>query len=245
MRQIFPLCLALGVLSALSACADAADEDLAADTRDPLIEQALGDQLLADLDLATQNEANAALTVAFDSSIPPQLSGPESRARARAAMRSMLLKGGEIADLPASDTEQDWPHLASALTAAERASRIGFAKECAERLNYSAIWAARLPDYAVMAPHGAVTEAAGNPESQCNIRIVSYLTDLPIDEVMQFHFNLAKRAKLSPLYTDSETNEDDAALLAISNRASIAVHARERGDAQTEVDVISREFAGQ
>lgn len=244
MQHFFFPFLALSALGALSACSGEAEQEDVNDTRDPLIEQALGDQLLADLDLASQNEANAALTVGFDSSIPPLLTGPESRAKARTAMRSLLLEGGEIADLPDPNGDAELQELKGALTAAERASRIGFAKECAERLNYSAIWAARLPDHAAIAPGGAVIEAAGNPQKQCNIRIISYVTDLPVDEALQFHFNMARRAELKPLYIKGDGAGDESAIQAISSKASIAVHASERGGFQTEVHIVSREYAG-
>ncbi len=242
MRRPFLLALSLCASSALSSCYGGEAEVIEVDTRDPLVEQALGDQLMVDPDLASQNEANAALTVAFDSSFPPLITGPEQRAAALTATRSLLLEGGEITDLPktdASDDSADFPNLTGALTAAERASRIGFAKECADRLNYSAIWAARLPTHANIVPDGAVIEAAGNPQAECNIRIVTYVTNLPLEEVMQFHFNLAKRANLAPRYSAG----DESVLHAISSQTSIAVHARQRSEFQTEVDVISREYA--
>ena len=241
MRKLYLLALTLCASGALSSCDGGETEVAEVDARDPLVEQALGDQLMVDPDLASQNEANAALTVAFDSSFPPLVTGPEQRAAALTATRSLLLEGGEITDLPKpdqGDNNTDFPSLAGALTAAERASRIGFAKECANRLNYSAIWAARLPKQAAIAPDGAVIEAAGNPQAACNIRIVTYVTNLPLEEVMQFHFNLAKRANLAPRYSVGEEN----AVHAISSRASIAIHARKRSELQTEVDVISREY---
>lgn len=239
MRQLCSFFAILSVFGALSACSQSSDDDaVVVDARDPLIEQALGDHLMVDPDLASQNEANAALTVGFDSSIPPILAGPERRAAAKTAMRTALLEGGAIADLPSPDEETDFATLKGALTAAERASRVNFAKECAQRLNYSAVWAARLPDHAVLAPRGAVTEAAGNPEAACNIRIISYLTDLPVIEVMQFHYNQAARAKLTPAYSDA----DESVLLAKSAKFGFAVHARENGGFQTQVDLISREY---
>ncbi|MEO9463393.1 MAG: hypothetical protein ABJ242_11750 [Marinomonas sp.] len=241
MRKLHLFALTLCAFGALSACSSGEEETSKADKRDPLVEQALGDQLMVDPDLTSQNEANAALTVAFDSSFPPLITGPEQRATALTAARSLLLDGGEIENLPLPSDEKEeveWPSLAGALTAAERASRVEFSKECADRLNYSAIWAARLPDHAAIPPGGAVTEAAGNPQAQCNIRIVTYVTDLPVEEVMQFHFNLAKRAKLAAAYSKGE----ESVVHASAAQAAIAVHARKRIGLQTEVDVISREY---
>ncbi len=235
MRQARPSLLLLSAFWALSACSDAAQDDGLNETSDPLIEQALGDHLMVDPDLASQNEANAALTVGYDSSIPPPLTGPEERTKAQAASRTLLLEGGKIADMPMPDEDEQWPQLAGALTAAERASRIDFAKKCAERLNYSAVWAVRLPEYAQIVPHGALVEAAGNPQDRCNIRIVTYLTDLPVEEVMQFHFNMAKRAGFQLRYSKGE----ESALLGTSAKGSLAVHARPRGGFQTEVDIVS------
>jgi len=193
---------------------------------------------MVDPDLASQNEANAALTMGYDSSIPPLLTGPEQRAKTKAASRAFLLDGGKIANLPTPNTDDDWPQLAGAITAAERVSRIEFAKPCAERLNYSAIWAARLPEFAKVVPLGAVVEAAGNPERPCNIRSVTYLTDLPVEDVMQFHYNLAVRAGLAPLYSMGE----ESAVHGTSAKGSVAVHARTRGGFQTEVDIVTRQF---
>lgn len=228
----------LGAICALSACSNPVENDDLDEIRDPLIEQALGDHLMVDPDLASQNEANAALTVGYDSSIPPPLTGPEQRAKAQAASRTLLLDGGKIVDLPMPNKDEDWPQLAGAFTAAERAARIEFAESCAERLNYSAVWAARLPDYAIIVPHGAIVEAAGNPDRPCNIRSVTYLTDLPVEDVMQFHYNLAARAGLAPLYSEGKEN----AVHGTSGEGSLAVHARPRGGFQTEVDIVTRQY---
>lgn len=231
--------LLLGAICALSACSNSADDDREGKAIDPLIEQALGDHLMVDPDLASQNEANAALTVGYDSSIPPLLTGPEQRTKAKSASRAMLLDGGKIVDLPEPNQYENWPQLVGAITAAERAARIEFAKPCAQRLNYSAIWAARLPDFATIVPHGAVVEAAGNPENPCNIRSVTYHTDLPVEDVMQFHYNLAVRAGLAPLYSQG----DESAVHGTSPRGSVAVHARPLSSFQTEVDIVTREYS--
>lgn len=230
--------LILAILVGISGCSDDGAEIDEDNSRDPLIEQALGDHLMVDPDLASQNEANAVLTIGFDSSIPPLVSGPDQRDATIEATRRLLLEGGSIADLPLGSDDREWANLAGALTAAERASRIDFAKECADGLNYSAIWAARLPEYAVIAPYGSVVEAAGNSKASCNIRIVTYLSDLPVEEIMQFYFTLAERAKLDLTYTKGDEN----AIQAVSKRAKLVVHARKRNGFQTEVDVISREY---
>jgi hypothetical protein len=222
----------------LAACSGGEDQTDNADARDPIVEQALGDLLMVDPDLATQNEANAALTIGFDSSIPPLVMTPELIAKTRTATRNILLEGEEIVNLPAKSAEVEWPSLAGALSAGERGSRIGFAKECAQRINYSAIWAARLPEFAQPVSYAAVTDAAGNSEATCNIRIVSYLTPLKPEEVIHFHYNMAKRAGLSIQHHKGE----EAALLGTSNNAALAVHARKRSKDQTEVDLILRQY---
>lgn len=239
MRQFYASLFALIALGGVAACSDTSDEAIPPELRDPLIEQALGDHLMVDPNLASQNEANAALTVGYDSSIPPLISGPEQRDAALSAARTKLADSGKIAELPDPQEDNEWANLAGALSAAERASRIEFARECADRVSYSSRWAAELPDFAEPAPFGAVQEAAGNPSDKCNIRIVTYLTSLPVEEAIHFHYNLALRAEMTPAYIVAE----ESAILAVTPKASLAVHARKRDTHQTVVDIITREYA--
>ncbi|WP_427965811.1 hypothetical protein [Altererythrobacter sp.] len=206
---------------------------------DPLVQQALNDRLMTDPDLAFQNEGNAALTIGYDHSLPRIENGPEITALTRDETRMALLDGGEIAELPASISEPEIASYTEDLSAEERARMAGVAEACAQGLEHSTIWAARLQDYAEIVPRGAVVDAAGSDRAGCKLRIVTYRTPLAIEDVMQFNFTLAVRAGFDPEYLAGSGPE--RAIRGRKGGKNLAVYVRPGFDGLTDVDIVSAE----
>lgn len=234
-RTLYCAVLALMV----AACDGEVREPVAATEPDPMVQQALNDRLMTDPDLAFTNEANAALTVSFDHSIPPIDAGPEALALVREEARIRMLEGGDVLDLPAGIEAARPASLAKEMTAKERAALLPAARECADSLSSSAIWAARLPDFAEIVPRGAVVEAAGTDSAQCRLRVVTYRTPLPPEEALQFHFTLFDRAGLKPRHL--ALSETENALLGDRQGVQARIHARVIAGGLTEVDIVTLE----
>lgn len=223
----------------LSACAQSEDTEQEETFGDPIIQQALNDRLMADPDLAFQNEGNAALTIGFDHSLPPIDAGPDVVAHIRDELRLRLLERGEVLDLPSPAEDAQVQPLGGLFDASARAAKVPATAQCPGEMRYSAIWAARLPDYAEIVPRGAVVEAAGTDGKECKLRVVSYRTPLPVEEALQFHWTKLERAELKPRYLTLAAGE--MALQGAKRSAAIAVHARPFSDELTSVDIVSLE----
>lgn len=226
---------ALLLSAALAGCAPEAEPALPAGFDDPLIQQALNDPLMTDPDLASLNEGNALLTVSFDHSIPPVDAGPQAIAAARDETRLLLVEGGPAPALPAPGILERPASWTETMSAAERAERAGVARSCVDRLDYSAIWAARLPDHARPIPRGAVVEGAGADGSGCTVRSVTYLTPLSLEDVLEYHYTLAERAGLEPRYGKG----DEVVVKAGRGGELLELHARDAGGGLVAVDIVT------
>jgi hypothetical protein len=193
--------LALLVSLGLAACSEP-DEDAASDAAliatDPVIARALHDPLLTDPDLASRNEANAAIGFP-DSHALPVLGGTSAEAQAaREAMRLALLEGGALADLPPPQSGSGGPLLGPMAGPDALLAAVGAPMTCADRLREDFALAASVPPPAALPPLAMVVQAGGADAPGCGLRIVRYLTAAPPEDVLQFHFVIAQRAGLEP-----------------------------------------------
>lgn len=227
MQDFRAISIVLGSLCVLAACGQDDSKAMARVERDPLLVQALNDQLMVDPDLAMLNEGNAALTISFDRSLPPIDASPDTVALTRDQMRMQLLEGGSIPDLPQ-------PGKASGDN-----SIIAATCGPSESLDRSAIWAARLPSYAAIPPRGAVAKAEGGDLPRCRIRQVFYLTPLELKEVTQFHFTLASRAGMNPKL--STRSGGSLIITAQREGAQLAIEAQQSPDGLLSVKIVSVE----
>lgn len=223
----------------LSACAQSEDRETEEDFGDPIIQQALNDRLMVDPDLAFQNEGNAALTIGFDHSLPPIDTSPDTLLQIRDDARVRLLDGGAVLELPEASQSDDVEPLAGVFNARERALKVPASRQCLDGLEYSAIWAARLPSFAEILPRGAVVEAAGTGLKRCKLRVVSYRTPLSVKEALQFHWTNLVRAELKPRYLELAGGE--YALQGAKRSAAVAINAWPFSDKLTSVEIISLE----
>jgi hypothetical protein len=125
----------------------------------------------------------------------------------------------------------------AALTAAARAAAAPAGDaDCAERAEFTAQWAARLPRPFPVYPRAAVQEAAGTDAQGCALRVINFVTPVPLGEVMDFYFTRARAAGFS---AERVRHDGDDALAGIKGRASYVVYARRMPSGNTEVDLVT------
>jgi len=218
---------------ALAAChgGDKAEDPIA--NRDPAVNGALNDPIMADPDLAAQNRGNTALSGGgpAEGEVPPDKLTPEEAAAARAAARVLL--GGNIAPAPSAQRSAEISRLAQAVTAqmVVEASGLG-GPGCAARLEYGFVWAARLPAALPVYPRGHALWAGGSDMAGCKLRVVRFLTPVSPIDVTDFYYGVAKAKGLAPLV--SREGQDQV----VSGRG-YSVFARPRGDHASEVDLVT------
>jgi hypothetical protein len=232
-----PNLLALPLL--LAACGEA---DTRADKRaerDPAVAGALGDPIMADPDLASQNRGNSVLQGGGPPSaeLPPDKVGPDEIERAKAA--ALKLTGGQLAALPASSGALDSSRLAGRLTPQAMAEALPeLSKGCDKNLEYGFIWAARLPAALPVYPRGHARQAAGSDTGGCRLRVVGFVTPVPANDVLSFYATTAGKDKVA---LTSRQEGDDAVLSGKRQGLSFAVFARPFGKDLTEVVLVTSE----
>ncbi len=189
----FLLCLML------AACAPA-KQDSGANTAliaaDPVIARALSDPLMTDPDLASRNEANAAVGFVDSSALPVLVATAQDAQSARDAARLELLSNGTIPDLPDANPAPRGKALGPLASAADLIAAMGAPARCAARLTEDFGLAASLPAVASIMPQAMVVQAGGADSAGCRIRIIRYRTAAAPADVLQYHYARARRAEL-------------------------------------------------
>lgn len=165
---------------------------------DPQVARALNDPLMVDPDLSHRSEANAAITIAYDHALPSLRGTDESARRARETARLELLEEGAMDELPEPGEGAGLVSLEEVWDAAGVLAALGAPEACREDVASDFALAADLPEAARVMPHGMVRAAAGADTPACTMRLVRYATPAAVEDVLQYHFNVAKRAGLSP-----------------------------------------------
>ena len=237
---MFRTVLTLLLIPALGACSSA---DKAADRnaeRDPAAAAALNDPIMADPDLASQNRGNSALTGGgpANGDLPAFKGSPEEAEAARAAALAQL--GGQIAAAPAAIETAKESRLAGMLTsqAIAAASKLA-APSCAEKTEYTARWAAKLPAGLEIYPRGHTVMAGGSDAAGCKLRTVRFVTPVEVADVINFYFASAGKAKLT---AEHQREGEDEVVTGQRGAGRYAVFARKRADGLTEVDVVTFGF---
>ncbi|HYD24463.1 MAG TPA: hypothetical protein VEB68_06680 [Croceibacterium sp.] len=235
MRKTVPV-LALAALL-LSSCGGAGAPDAVADG-DPALSGALGDQIMVDPDLVGQNRANSAASLpSQDGALPTIDNGPEAIAAARAEALRIAGGPGRMRKAPEPREVSGSLPPGAALTAAARAAAApGGDGDCAARAEYTTQWAARLPPAFPVYPRGAVQEAAGTDAGNCALRVVNFVTPVPLGEVMDFYFTRARSAGFS---AQRVLQDGDDVLAGVKGGASYVVYARRLASGNTEVDLVT------
>lgn len=227
--------LPLLALSLLTACGDAAAPETAR-LRDPAIMGALSEPLLSDPDLvgASRNATMLSGGGLAESGVP--LFGPDANEAARARDEAAGLLGGAIPPAPKGASGAKVSPVARAATAGGVAAALPFAAKCAGSLDYSFIWAARLPATLPVYPRAHAQEAAGTDAAGCKLRVVNFRTPVTVSDVIDFYHASAARAGLLPRVARIGT---DLAVSGANGSLSFVVHARKLAEGVTEVDLVT------
>ncbi|MDE2596459.1 MAG: hypothetical protein KGL44_06230 [Sphingomonadales bacterium] len=234
-----PLILALGAALLLAGCGSKKTDDADPAESDPALTGALGDQIMVDPDLTGQNRGNSAISGGGPASaeLPPQAKSPEAIAAARA--EAAQLAGGTIQPAPApgaagnaSDTAATAGQLASILPA-------DGGKQCADKVDYSAVWATKLPATFPVYPRGHVQEAAGTDKDGCSLRVVNFITPVPVKDVVDFYYTRAKAGGFDAEHSLEGKSGTDHVLGGSKGAAAYIVTARSLANGLTEVDLVA------
>jgi hypothetical protein len=230
----------LACLSLLAACGpggkDAA-RDAALIATDPVVARALHDPLMSDPDLASRNEAAAAIGFADSAALPVLAGSSEAAAAAREAMRIELLESGALPDLPPASKVPGGAVLGPMSGAEKLLAAVGAPGSCAKRLQQDFALAASLPPAAAIPPRAMVVQAGGSDAQGCGLRIIRYLTPAASEVVLQYHYVRAGRAGLRP--TRHAAPGDSIAGVGKGGER-LAVHVRKAANGLTGVTLIYR-----
>ncbi|MEE4199498.1 hypothetical protein [Erythrobacter sp.] len=225
------------IVLALGACADDSvapgDGDNDPLSQDPILARALFDPLMTDPDLATRNEANAAITWRDAHPLPPMIHHEDAAARASEAAQIELLRAGPIPALPGALSGAG-SALGELTSAAQMLGAVGASSDCAAQVTGELGWAARMPDVAAIMPHGMIHQAAGAEEGDCAVHIARYQTPVDALEALEYHLAVAIRAG----FTIERYNAPELQFHGRGKREHIAVHAREGPGGLAEIDII-------
>ena len=209
--------------------------------RDPAAAAALGDPIMADPDLASQNRGNSALSGGgpAQGDLPAFDRSAEEATAARTAAAALL--GGRRGDIPppapppASTGAVSRLGGALTLPALLTASGIG-SKACAQGLGFTMGWAARLPAAVPIYPRGHVIMAAGSDAPGCQVRALRYVTPVEPGEIAVFAYASAAAGKLAPVHRREGADE---VISGGAGAQQFAVYARKRADGLSEVDLFT------
>lgn len=217
----------------LSACGG----DAAGDADNAEADGALNDEIMVDPDLAGQNAANSALSVPPGGTLPSTAMTPEAVAAARSAALKLVGGPGKMKKAPeAQEVSGSLGNDAALAVAARVAASPGGNAACADKAQYTAEWAARLPQAFPVYPKGAVQEAAGTDEGDCALRVINFLSGVPLSEVIDFYYTRAANAG----FTAQHVNDGEYNIIGGSKGGeSFIVYARSLTDGSTEVELIT------
>lgn len=205
-----------------AACADPVDEvanDAALIASDPIISRALHDPLMSDPDLASRNEANAAIGFVDSGALPVITASPEAASKAHEALRLDLLERGSIPELPPPAHSASGKEMGPLTSAVDLLAAVGAPEVCERQLIEDFALAANLPRVAAIPPSAMVMQSGGADGDNCGLRIIRYHTVAPREDVAQYHYTEALRGGLRVLrYTEPDdiiaaTGEGGEALL--------------------------------
>lgn len=234
---------------ALAACGGGSDADRNLDSldaelsganssgraQDPAITAALRDQIMVDPQLAAQSNRDAVRPPSRPYSAPvPDVKGAPSAptdARTSEIARAAPAPG---AACPRCAGKRD------ALTLGGLAARQPEAamRRCAAGLSYSARWALRLPAALPLYPDARLTEAAGNADGGCGLRIASFTSEASVQSVIDWYY---ARATAAGYAAEHQADGDGHVLAGNHGDAAFALFVSRRDDGVTQVDLVANQ----
>ncbi len=205
---------------------------------DPVVVAALGEPIMIDPDLASMNRASSAASLPpQDGSLPTVDTWPEGIAAARSDALELVGGPGKMRPAPvAGQGTEPLPPGATRTAATRAAAAPGANPDCAARAQYTMQWAARMPVAFPVYPRAAVQEAAGTDTAGCALRVVNFVTPVPLGEVMDFYFTRARAAGFS---AERLLQDGDDVLAGAKGAATYVIHARPLPSGNTQVDLVT------
>jgi hypothetical protein len=212
---------------------DVLDNELVGNAGDPALTAALEDQIMVDPNLAAKGGRGTRRTPgALSQPIPPER-------RADAAKAEYAMANGKLLRAPAAGKftggNAGESITLGQLASSQKAGKAG-GNPCADKLDYSARWAARLAPEMTIYPQARVVEAAGGNEAPCKMRVVTFRADANMQAVLDYYYTKAVRAGYSAEHLEDGKDHmlggarrDDAFMLFLRNLPG----------GGTEVDLIS------
>lgn len=237
MRRCAGVLAVVLTVPALAGCGSAVPD--APPPRDPVVVTALNDPVMTDPDLVGQSQSGTLFTLTGPPSAPMPLLDRSDREldAARAAAARQL--GNDVQPAPPPGpglVSAPGPDLAG--TAKRTLAELGLPKGCAGSLRRSALWAANLPEALPIYPRGHVQHAAGSDMPGCHLRVVRFVTPVPLGDIADFYWNLAGQADLAPRLDQTATG---VRIAGMAGQTGFAAFATERaGD--TEVTLLTCGF---
>lgn len=200
-NKLFTLAAAaMALLLALSACGrdDDADQNLSSldeslgNVSDPALRGALEDQIIVDPELASRSNANAVRPAdrPGTGALPPEVVATQYDA----PVGGKLFRAPKAVEAPpCKGCEAEKPVTLGAM-ARQQDQRTGRKGGCEANLQYGMAWANRLPAEFPVYPKAKLMEAAGAESDHCNLRAVSFVTNQPMQNVIDFYYTKALRS---------------------------------------------------
>ena len=182
MRRGFGEAAGFALALALAACGGK-DKHKSGNEIDPAVANALEDQIMVDPNLVGQaNRFGRTGQTGSEAPVPaPGIGG-------RAVQPGKLLRA------PAPTTATGTGSITLGERAEDQAGRTGTASNtCEKNFHYSASWATLLPEAFPLYPDAQVTEAAGNNQPPCRMRLVSFVSKAPLQTLVDFYYTQAVR----------------------------------------------------
>ncbi|MBU0668938.1 MAG: hypothetical protein KKG32_02520, partial [Alphaproteobacteria bacterium] len=107
---------------------------------------------------------------------------------------------------------------------------------CESRIEYTTAWAAKLPGTFPVYPRGNTQEAAGTDEGGCALRVVSFLTPVPLNDVLAFYHT---RALANGYSAEHVKAGGDNILSGISGENAFVIYGRRLPSGVTEIDLVT------
>ena len=228
--------LTLATLPVLMLAGCGSSEDKAGRTpgnADPAFSNAVADPIMDDPELTGQNEAaTAGILSGMDTILPSENNTAEEIAAAKSEALAMTGNGGGKHALPEAAGRAEGVPALVGLTAAARAAVISSAAQ----VDYTMMWAARLPDAFPVYPRGNVQEAAGADGNGCALRSVRFTTPVTVADVMDFYH---ARALAGGYSVTLARRQDGDTLAGVKGQLSYVIRARRTGTGRAEVDLIT------
>lgn len=188
---------ALALLLMLAACQQGKqaalnpDEQnlMAGNVTDPALVAALEDQIMVDPQLVGQSNRTAVKPGAqpLRGAVPAPGGGGAGKVEPGAALAGKAMKAP-----PPARTGPAAPAMTIGQRAAFQARRSH--GNCDPKVAYGAGWATRLPIEFPIFPRGELLEAAGSDSAGCALRVVSFTTDAPVPDIVDYYYTRARRA---------------------------------------------------